>query len=306
MDDRPIVVGCEGSEGDRDAVALARVLAGLTGAPIEVVCVHPYAPLASRIGGGRFEDAAPPDAEATLAGARAELADVPGVLFRSQAASTPALGLELAVAEADAAILVLGSTHHGGLGRVLPGSTGQQALARVSCAVAVAPLGYDKRARARAPTVIGVAYDGSDESAAALRYGVALAAGGAAIRLIGAFDATLHLSDPAAPLYGMPSYLGEIRLGARQALEQAAAAVPGGAQSELLEGSPAICLSRASQGVDLLLLGSHRQGPLRRIMLGSVSSRLIDHVACPVLVLSRSSAPRPAAGGAHSGPLASA
>ncbi len=60
----------------------------------------------------------------------------------------------------DAALIVLGSTHTGRLGRVRPGSTGERLLLGAPCAVAVAPHGYRTRLDP-ALTRIGAAYDGS-------------------------------------------------------------------------------------------------------------------------------------------------
>jgi hypothetical protein len=40
----------------------------------------------------------------------------------------------------------------------------------------------------------------------------------------------------------------------------------------------------ASENLDLLVLGSRRWGPVKRLALGSTSERVIRHTACPVLV----------------------
>ena len=75
-----------------------------------------------------------------LAGVEAERIRTGVVESRS-----PAQGLhELAAAES-AALIVVGSTHTGHLGRVRPGSTGERLLSGAPCAVAVAPYGYRTR-----------------------------------------------------------------------------------------------------------------------------------------------------------------
>jgi nucleotide-binding universal stress UspA family protein len=56
------------------------------------------------------------------------------------------------------------------------------------------------------------------------------------------------------------------------------------AEGELVVGDPAGELILASEGLDLLILGSRRWGPVRRLALGSTSERVIRHGACPVLV----------------------
>jgi len=56
------------------------------------------------------------------------------------------------------------------------------------------------------------------------------------------------------------------------------------ADGEVVVGEPAGELILASEDLDLLVLGSRRWGPVRRLALGSTSERVIRHAACPVLV----------------------
>ena len=53
------------------------------------------------------------------------------------------------------------------------------------------------------------------------------------------------------------------------------------------DGGPAEQLADASRQLDLLVVGSRRYGPLRRVLLGSVSSALIERVHCPMLIVPR-------------------
>jgi len=46
-------------------------------------------------------------------------------------------------------------------------------------------------------------------------------------------------------------------------------------------------LDAAEMGVDLLVLGSRGFGPMLRLLIGSVSSRVIRGAPCPVLVVPR-------------------
>jgi nucleotide-binding universal stress UspA family protein len=46
-------------------------------------------------------------------------------------------------------------------------------------------------------------------------------------------------------------------------------------------------LEEAEVGVDLLVLGSRGFGPVMRLLIGSVSSRVIRAAPCPVLVVPR-------------------
>lgn len=61
---------------------------------------------------------------------------------------------------------------------------------------------------------------------------------------------------------------------------------------ELLEGEvPHSLAALDPRDVDLLVCGSRRYGPVRRVLLGGVSGRLIRIAASPVMVVRRSGAP---------------
>lgn len=63
-------------------------------------------------------------------------------------------------------------------------------------------------------------------------------------------------------------------------------------------GDPARVLEAAArEGLDLLVLGSRGFGPLRRVLLGSVSSELVREAPWPVMVVPRSVEFDPTAGG---------
>lgn len=60
------------------------------------------------------------------------------------------------------------------------------------------------------------------------------------------------------------------------------------ADGRLLDGAAADAVADdARNGVDLLCLGSRGYGPLRRVLLGSVSSKLVATAPCPLLVVPR-------------------
>jgi nucleotide-binding universal stress UspA family protein len=73
---------------------------------------------------------------------------------------------------------------------------------------------------------------------------------------------------------------------ARAAVEAARAA---GIETEsfVLEGDPVerICESAVDTNASLLVVGSHGFGPVRRLVFGSVSTALLHHAPCPVLVV---------------------
>jgi nucleotide-binding universal stress UspA family protein len=66
-----------------------------------------------------------------------------------------------------------------------------------------------------------------------------------------------------------------------------AAALAEGATYEAVTGTPATELARRSVDLDLLAVGSRAHGPVRRLLLGSTSTRLVREALCPVLVVPR-------------------
>ncbi|MGH2973909.1 MAG: universal stress protein [Solirubrobacterales bacterium] len=52
-------------------------------------------------------------------------------------------------------------------------------------------------------------------------------------------------------------------------------------------GPPAEVLVEHSQQLDLLVLGSRGYGPVKSVLLGSVSSHVLRNAQCPVLVAPR-------------------
>lgn len=54
---------------------------------------------------------------------------------------------------------------------------------------------------------------------------------------------------------------------------------------ELGEPGPTICEVAEREGVDLVVVGSHGHGILQRVLMGSVSTHVLHHAPCPVLVV---------------------
>ncbi len=82
------------------------------------------------------------------------------------------------------------------------------------------------------------------------------------------------------------AFMGTLRENARTALDGALASMAGvPATGELLEGDTVDELAALDdREIDLLVCGSRGYGPVRRVLLGGVSSRLIRRAACPVVV----------------------
>jgi nucleotide-binding universal stress UspA family protein len=82
----------------------------------------------------------------------------------------------------------------------------------------------------------------------------------------------------------------EVREDYQEALDRALAGLPDGvrATGELLYGGVVDELSVVGErGVDLLVCGSRGYGPVRRVLLGTVSAALVRQASVPVLVVPR-------------------
>jgi nucleotide-binding universal stress UspA family protein len=269
-----IVVGFDATAGADDALAFATQLARATGASLRLVWAYPFAD-------------PPEDPGAVLAAAAASLGDV-DVTVEPIAGVAPARALHTVAQRCDAALVVVGSTHRGLVGRVLPRSTGERLLHDARCAVAIAPRGY--AGRSSGITTVGVGYDTSDESTDALAAACLLARRfGAALRVIRVFDAT-QVGRPALMTGPAWSTMRDGHEGNQRAeLEEAVAALPHdlGAEPRFVAGRPGDDLARQSEAVDVMFVGSRAHRPLTAALLGSASHALLGHAACPVVVVPR-------------------
>jgi nucleotide-binding universal stress UspA family protein len=300
-----VVVGYLATEQGADARALGVDLAVLCGADLLLVTVvsavwleHPGEQTGlAVVHGGTRERAA-----LALKEAAAELADVPGlggVERRLEASRSAARGLHDAALSEQADLVVVGSSHHGGLGRMLLGSVGERLLAGAPCGFAIAPRGFAAR-EPRELRVIAVAFDGSREAQLALRAGHELAARtGARLRVLMVIEPPAAIPGQFVPLPGLEPLLTMERADALQRQELAAQSALRSAlqtfgdatvieQQVLFGPDPATAiLDLARADVDLLVLGSRAYGPARRALVGGVSGAVVRRASCPVLITPR-------------------
>jgi len=278
-----ILVGVDSTEGAQDALAFARRLAALTGARLRLANAFPYSDMPSRASNDTFRQALEADAKTML-----EQADAGDAPKHAIADVSPPHALHQLAEETDASLVVVGSTRRGPIGRVFPGSTGERLLHGSPCPVAIVPAGY--RSDERELKVIGVAYDGSEESEVALVTASELARRvGATLRMIRIFD-TGQIGTPA--LVSGPGYYSEPREAERACREHFDRRVdeqPQGIEIDPMfyAGIPHKELAEQSRAVDLMVVGSRGYGPRRAVLLGGVSHALVREAACPVIILPR-------------------
>jgi len=277
------VVGVDDRQGGRDALALAAMLTAVSG-ELVAVRAYPYEARPSRALVGGFEEDMRADATAELD----RLVSESGVAARRIVFgdTSPARALHRVAEEEQADLLVVGSTHRGQVGRVLVGGVTAGVLHHAPCPVAVAPLGYGERAAQ--PATIGVGFDGGDESQQAVRMAGELArACGARVRVLSAVATLVTATSPA-------TYEGEWHAGAREDaenyVEHALATLAGMGVEASGDGIVGLAhdeLRDLSTEVDLIVVGSRGWGPVRRLLLGSTSERLVREAACPVIAVPR-------------------
>ena len=260
------LIGYQDSPEGRDALALGRVLAEVCGGTLTVATVYPWP--RGLMTHEDLSNALAVESSDAFAKVRDLLPglDIATVPVAEQSISN-ALG-KLAE-DRHATVLVVGSCHRGEVGETILGSTGASLLHGAPCAVAVAPRGYADRAD-KPMLRIGVSFDGSPESWAALETAIALAE-----RTRGGL---LVLSVADYPKYGYATVwtvmtAGELQDAERKEMQRtqelALGRVPDrlDAEGRLLTGSPGALLADASAEVDLMVVGSRGHGPLRRTLL---------------------------------------
>ncbi len=266
-----LLVGVDGRQGGRDAIALAIWLAGpasrTTLAYVDPIEIHPS---------GSDSHA---ESRKMLSDERVGAAIDAQILVVHD--SSAARGLHHLAARRRYDLLVVGSCHRGALGRRLAGNHTVESLHGAPCAVAIAPSEYAPPSHLAR---IGVGRDGSPESMQALDVARAIAARtGATIKPL------LVLPMQSVP-YGQPieHRWSEV---AKQLTPEDLARLGGDddLDGQVSYGMPGEELAHFSEEVDLLIVGSRSCGPVGRLLTGSASTALARHARCPLLVFPRSS-----------------
>lgn len=308
---RPVLVGFDPQTLDSSPVRVALAVARLTGSPLIVAAVSAHAPvvdLQSHGGGEEGLDGVPEHAFAALEGDLG--AHGVAIEYREISGVSAARALYEEAEREQARLTVVGSTDRGVLGRVLAGSTAERLLHGSTCPVAVVPHGW--RPDSDLETV-GVAYTDTDEGLTALRFAHGLSrTAEAQLRVLSVVTERLSLVGEVQPSgrYGHGDTLVDVQGAHRVQLEatvrEEVGRLPGLASDvevsvDIFVGDPAETLIGVTENLDLLVCGARGYGPVRSVLLGGVSRRILAGAHCPVIVLARGmEAPSTASGPAQS------
>ena len=286
---RPILVGLALRDDDAAPLALAQRLATISGAPLAlatVLSLDSITPVATVDYVRAMQDGARTAVDkvaATLPG---------GFQVTTHLAQGSRPGALQALAEKLGAIaIVVGSSHRGGVGRVLAGDVAAGLLHGAPCPVVVAPRGYVDKPIER----IGVAFAATDEGreAAAAGFGLARRTGGS-VELVSVIEPSAFTGA-----YVVPGWISSADVDvealdrhARDAAEQAIADLGDGvtATTDVRHGTVVPTLAQASEWLDLLVCGSRGYGAAQSALAGGVSRGLAHASACPLLLVPRRTA----------------
>jgi nucleotide-binding universal stress UspA family protein len=270
---RNVLVGVDQFDGSRDAVVLARTLAPHCKRLSLVNIRNKYYP--GMRGLAPDTSAAEEDYSlALLRGIRDEFS--PDAETLSVAATSVGAGIKGAADTIGADLIVVGSCHRSALGRVVNGNDAVSTLHHAPCAVAIASRGYADGHRSI--DTIGVAYDGSPQSTGALAEARLLA------HDVAARVKALDVEQIASSEYGWVAPYIESRdiviANARRRLGDLDSV-----ELDVAVGLPNDDLVQFSDEVDVLICGSRARGPVKRVMLGSISDHLVRHARSPLVIV---------------------
>jgi nucleotide-binding universal stress UspA family protein len=286
-----ILVGVDASEHSEDAIAFASTLGRASNARIVVACAYRRDDTPRPVRDPEFQTTARQQAQQIAWRMRHRLEGIdPGRIQTCaiEMSSRDHSLHELAASEA-AAIVIVGSSHVGGIAQLVSSGIGARLLHDAAFAVAVVPDGYRKRAD-QPIRRIGVAYDGSAESRAALVAAIAVVhAFGAELEVITVLSARVFATPT---MMGGPGYINvdeDFGREARKELDTILKGLPDDLLAEgiILDGRPAHQLIRHSKRLDVLLLGSRGYAPLHALLADGVSGRVLRDADCPVIAVPR-------------------
>ncbi len=294
-----IVVGVTADAHSRDAITLAAGLARTLKMGLAVVHTYP--------GSYNYVNPGHVDAEwqafllqqgnETLDWARTLLADRDDVAYLLHSNRNSGLGLIEVAEERDAAIIVIGSTPGASEGRIQGGFTADQLFHGSPLPVAIAPQGYGTWGPSAIDRAV-VAYQRTSESDHSLDISIDVMqrlelTEVIQLALVTVVERTTRIYGSRLGSSAEAQVLEALREQAVQAQEQAivrAAKLGISLDTAVVEGdSVTSALPKYDwRDEDILVVGSTARGPIKRVLLGDMTYKLMRAATVPVLVIPRS------------------
>lgn len=190
-------------------------------------------------------------------------------------------------------LVVLGSRGLGAISAFLVGSVSLGVARQAPCAVLVC------KGTPRPVQAVTIAIDASPDAARAFEFFselplpstlTALLLG--VVQPLGCYPSTTPYLVSPALMSALTQYEDRLREELQVPLDQAARALDGRVarvDKSTPTGLPADVIVRNAADADLVVVGARGLGPLKRVLLGSVSENVIGHASCPVLVVRKPS-----------------
>jgi nucleotide-binding universal stress UspA family protein len=287
--DGPLVIGYDGAPGGADALALGLGWARQLSVRAVIVTVYPGP---APIGPGRVDVEWVADrrreAERLLDEALTVSSPATSVEFKAVGSGSASHGLHDVAEELDASLIVLGSQTER---RLLATSTGERVIAGAPCPVAMPPRGWRDRASHDLDR-IGVAFVPTPDGREALRVAAMLALrGGARLHVVTVVAGPAEVMSYRIGEDVDRMYVSAAKETFEQSIEQAISELASDitASGEVIVGDDPVEMlaAMANSSFDTFFVGSRGYGPIRRVLLGGVASRLLRRLDIPAVIVPR-------------------
>jgi nucleotide-binding universal stress UspA family protein len=262
-----IVVGAHPKRHDREPIELGLALGRLTRAPIDVVGTFLFDTTPQRRPTEEYGRLLEEEVQQAIG----DTERPPGDVRVHVMTGSPAHALHAKASELGAALIVVGSTHRGAIGRITLSTTADRVLQQAPCPVVVAPRGSRDEDATRQS--VAVAFVDTPGGRSALRAGAAIARGtGTSLTVYTVIEQHTDQAD---------------RERAEEAVERATAEFASGLEAEtrILARGGVEQLVAESRRHSFLVRGCRSRGPVRPPLAFGLPSKLAHQAACPLVIV---------------------